>query len=403
MLVDEMMPWLVAFGVALSLLSIPGTVELLLLTVAAMSPSPRHEASSRSVRLAVVVPAHNERENIANCIHSLHNAASLFSGAGTSAPVIVVIADNCSDETAQIASKCGARVLERFNETERGKGFALDYAFQALADEGFDAFLVVDADSEVAEDFLSVCAARFAAGAEALQCRYTVLNAGESLRTRLMTVALYAFNVLRPRGRERLGLSVGIYGNGFGMSAATLRAVPYDASSVVEDLEYHLRLVAAGKRVQFVEDTCVRALMPTATDGATTQRTRWEGGRLRMLIDRAPSLFLAASRGDWKMIEPLLDLLLMPLAFHVVLLLPLLLIPHPWIWGYGLFGLGLVGCHVLVAIRVGGGTFGDVLALATAPFYIIWKLTLVKALRRNAQRDASWVRTERESQTGDQK
>ena len=184
------------------------------------------------------------------------------------------------------------------------------------------------------------------------------------------------------------------------MSAATLREVPYDARSVVEDLEYHLRLVAAGKRVQFVDNTCVRALMPTSTRGATTQRSRWEGGRLRLLLDRAPSLAAATLSGRLRLFEPLLDLLLMPLAFHVMLLLPLLLLPHPWTLGYGLFALALLACHVLVAIRVGGGTVNDVAALAAAPFYIVWKLTLVKALKRNAKRDAAWVRTERETQPG---
>lgn len=400
MLVDGLAPWIAALGFALAALSLPGTIELLLLTVAAMFPMPKRPEPTRPVRLAIVVPAYNERENITACVRSLQRAAGVVSADGAPPPEIVVVADNCSDETATIARDLGARVLERFNATDRGKGFALDYAFTELADEGFDAFVVVDADSEVAANFLSACALRFAGGADALQCRYLVLNAGESLRTRLMTVALYAFNVLRPRGRERLGLSVGIYGNGFGMSAATLREVPYDARSVVEDLEYHLRLVAAGKRVQFVDNTCVRALMPTSTRGATTQRSRWEGGRLRLLLDRAPSLAAATLSGRLRLFEPLLDLLLMPLAFHVMLLLPLLLLPHPWTLGYGLFALALVACHVLVAIRVGGGTVNDVAALAAAPFYIVWKLTLVKALKRNAKRDAAWVRTERETQPG---
>jgi hypothetical protein len=76
-----------------------------------------------------------------------------------------------------------------------------------------------------------------------VQVRYTTLNADASLRTRLMNVALMAFNALRPRGRERIGLSAGILGNGFALAAETLRPGPYTADSVVEDLEYHLLLV----------------------------------------------------------------------------------------------------------------------------------------------------------------
>ena len=70
--------------------------------------------------------------------------------------------------------------------------------------------------------------------------------------------------------------------------------MPYDARSVVEDLEYHLRLVQAGRRVQFADATTVRADMPAAGPGVETQRARWEGGRFRMMIDMTPTLAGAA-------------------------------------------------------------------------------------------------------------
>jgi hypothetical protein len=93
-----------------------------------------------------------------------------------------------------------------------------------------------------------VFASCFAGGADAVQCRYTTLNVDASLRTRLMNVSLMAFNALRPRGRSAMGLSAGILGNGFALSAETLRPVPYTADSVVEDLEYHLLLGRAWPR-----------------------------------------------------------------------------------------------------------------------------------------------------------
>jgi hypothetical protein len=101
-------------------------------------------------------------------------------------------------------------------------------------------------------------------------------------------------------------------------------------------------------------------------------------------------------QGRLRLLEPLLELLLLPLAFHVLLLVVALLPPFSWSRGYAVAGLALVGVHVLAAIRVGGGGWRDGMALLAAPFYILWKLTLFKALVGSARKDAAWVRTARE-------
>jgi 1,2-diacylglycerol 3-beta-glucosyltransferase len=126
--------------------------------------------------------------------------------------VVCVIADNCSDTTAEIAREHGARVLERHNPEQRGKGYALDFAFKSLAPEGFLGYLVIDADTLAETNLLSVIRTHFAAGAQGVQTRYTVLNAEASARTRLAELALCAFNCLRPRGRHALGYFGGAAG-----------------------------------------------------------------------------------------------------------------------------------------------------------------------------------------------
>ena len=341
----------------------------------------------------VVVPAHNEELNIARTVASLLNADA----AGLQLTVVVV-ADNCADTTAENAARAGARVLVRQNAALRGKGYALDFAFQALLAENPDFFVVVDADSEVSANFLTAIAAAFREGAHATQCRYVVRNSGDSVRTRLMNVALYAFNVLRPRGRDRLGLSAGIYGNGFALSASTLRAVPYTAASVVEDLEYHLALVRSGRRVRFVDAANVFGDMPIAGPGVKTQRARWEGGRLRMLVEKSPVLLGEVLAGRFRLAEPLLDLLLLPLAFHVTLLLLALVAPSTLVRATATLGLGIVGLHLIGAIVIGGGTLKDVAVLLAAPFYIVWKLLLIPKLIATSRAGAGWVRTERKEE-----
>lgn len=377
-----------AAGAALAVATAPGTAELLALTIGGMLPARRRGATQgRTIRLAAVVPAHNEELNVARAVRSLLNADR----AGVDATVVVV-ADNCDDRTADVAAQAGARVLVRKNAVERGKGYALDFAFRTLLPEDFDAFLVLDADSEASPNLLIETAALLRDRAAAVQCRYVVRNAGESLRTRLMKIALCGFNVLRPRGRERWGLSAGIYGNGFTLSSATLRAVPYSATSVVEDLEYHLALVRAGLRVRFADDASVWGDMPVAGAGVKTQRARWEGGRFRMLVAHAPRLGAQVLRGKWRMLEPCLDLLLLPLAFHVTLLLAALAVPSGISRTVGAVGLGVVALHLVGAVRLAGGDFA---ALAAAPFYVVWKILMLPRVLRSSRSGAAWVRTER--------
>jgi cellulose synthase/poly-beta-1,6-N-acetylglucosamine synthase-like glycosyltransferase len=371
---------------------LPGTLELLVLTIGAILPTRRTPsgrlAGNKSYKLAVVVPAHNEEQNIVSTISSI-----LAADSGNIDLHPVIVADNCSDHTAEKAS--AGRVLVRNDEVHRGKGYALDFAFRTLLEEGFDGFLVVDADTSISRNTLQEVVRFLKNGADAVQCRYLVRNSGQSIRTRLMSLALMAFNVLRPRGRDRLGLSAGINGNGFGLSAETLRAIPYGAASVVEDLEYHLDLVRSGRRVRFINAATVSGDMPVGGQGVKTQRTRWEGGRFRMLRERAPALAAEALRGRFRMLEPLGDLVLLPLAYHSSLLLIAAAIPYGPSRLVGIAGLAVLALHLVTAIVVGGGGWKDALALAAAPFYVIWKLVMLSAVLKSSKSKTAWVRTER--------
>ena len=387
---------LVLWGVttaAAALLSLPGTVELLAVSLASFPRVRRRAVLAKPWRVDVVVPAHNEAHGIAACVRSLH--ASECDGIQVR---VVVVADNCSDDTATVARTAGAFVLERTHEVERGKGYALDFAFRHPELAAADAFLVVDADTRVAPNFVAAAGGTLRDGADAVQARYVALNAEASTRTRLMALALRGFNVVRPRGRQNLGLSVGILGNGFGLRRETLLAVPYSAASVVEDLEYHLSLVRAGRRVVFVDETAVLGEMPVRGQGVETQRSRWEGGRLRMLSESGPRLLSDVLRGNLRCVEPLLELLLLPLAFHVLLLV--VASTSPWLLPRvaGLAGLAVVLVHLVAAIVVGDGGWADVAALATAPLYILWKILLIPKLFRSARSEQAWVRTERHAE-----
>lgn len=372
----------------IELVSLLGTFYLLLLTIAGMRQKMVQSAEKQSGRIAIVIPAHNEAQLIARTLSNLQHIASKDGNAE-----VVVIADNCTDQTAEIASAQGARVLIRVDVANKGKGYALDYAFKALDQEGFFAYLVIDADSIADDSLLSALRQSFASGAQAVQTRYAALTQ----QVGITSLALLAFNILRPRGRDQLGLSAGILGNGFALRTDLLKRIPYSASSIVEDLEYHLRLVTAGVRVQFCDAATVYGEMPDSAKAASSQRSRWEGGRLRMLLDFFVPLTTALLRGQWRMADPLLELLLPPLALHVLLLSVLALIPFPPTQWIGMIGLLVVMLHVIVAARLGGISGVEMLRIAAMiPAYMVWKLSLIPATIFSARRNAQWVRTQRQ-------
>jgi len=385
---------LLALGAAVLLaLTLPGTLELCLLIVGSLRRLPQTGACAEFGAIAVVVPAHNEATGLRATLENLLEHAAADGNA-----TVVVVADNCDDATADIAAEMGTRVLERRDTALRGKGYALDFAFRRLLEDNYAGFLVVDADSRLQAGFLAEIRRCLSTGADAVQARYTVLNPRAGLRTRLMHVALLAFNVFRPRGRAGLGLSAGILGNGFALSRAALLAVPYTAASVVEDLEYHLRLVAAGKKVVFADGAAVAGEMPLAAAAARTQRARWEGGRLRMAGEHMPWLLKSVLRGNWRLAEPLLDLALLPLAFHCALLILALAWPVPWLRLYACVALGAVVLHLVIALRLGRAGLSEAAALLLAPFYLLWKLALLFDITRSASRRASWQRTPRNAE-----
>lgn len=394
---------------------------LLLLTVLSGTPRPPGAALPR--RFVVVVPAHNEAACIERTVKSL-----LALDWPSEQWRLWVVADNCSDDTAALARAAGAEVLERHSETERGKGYALQHAYTRLLDEGWaEAVVVVDADSEVSPNLLRAFAARLAAGAQAVQAYYGVLNPQASWRTRLVTIALALMHRVRPRGRERLGMSAGLRGNGMCFSTELLRRVPHQAYSLVEDLEYAIRLAAAGVRVHYADEASVDGEMASSGSAAASQRQRWEGGRAQMIRLHGGSLLARAldapsrSRGgsSWRglpllrhalrahnrlafdtamevLIPPLSTLALGSLAAGLAggLLVALAGAP-PALLAVPALMLGSLVLHVLRGVQLSGLGWGALGVLLFAPLFVLWKLGL--RLRRGP--GSEWIRTRREGES----
>ncbi len=396
-----------ALEVLLLLLSLPvvaSATYLLGLSLLSWPPRAPSPPSPPTLRFDFVVPAHNEALGIAATVKNL-----LAVGYPAELRRVFVVADNCSDDTAARAREAGAEVLERHDAERRGKGYALAHAFErCLADGVADAVVVVDADTIVSPNLLSAYGARLAAGAVAVQAHYGVQNPNASWRTRLMRIALAMFHQVRSIGRERLGVSSGLRGNGMCFRRTLLREVPHEAFSLVEDLEYGVRLGRAGHRVTYVWEAEVLGEMVSGEQASRSQRDRWEKGRAQMRKQFGWPLVLQGLRArSGLLLDLAMDVLVPPLS-RVVALAVLGLLASVALWwflGSGVvasaaFGWALACLAVYVAagwLHSGTGLRG-LLDLALAPAYLVWKVTLM--LRRGGTKaPGEWVRTTREGET----
>ena len=157
-------------------------------------------------------------------------------------------------------------------------------------------------------------------------------------------------------------------------------------------------MIRAGKKVVFLEHTAVRSEMPSTAKDAESQRARWEGGRFKMIRQIAPKLCLEVVRGKFRMLEPLLELLLLPLAYHFLFLLLLMVLA--WFSGigflvYSLLAITIFVLHIFMAMYLGGCDKLDLLALFKAPGYIMWKVLKLGKIFKMSRDDAGWQRTKR--------
>jgi cellulose synthase/poly-beta-1,6-N-acetylglucosamine synthase-like glycosyltransferase len=385
--------WTISFlAVALAALSAPLFLDLAVCIAGNLrgTRKPRG-AGRRTIRLAVVVPAHDEETMIARTVASVRAADG-------SIPVFVV-AHNCSDQTAAVAANAGARVLELKDPNLRGKGAALRPGFQAALEAGANAVLVIDADSVVSENLISATQAALEAGAEATQCRYELellaaIRAGPLARLRAL--AFRGMNVMRARGRAGLGLSTGIFGNGFALTTESLGRVPFLTNGIAEDVEYHAQLVCAGMRVHWIGEAHVMAPLSPAGATQATQQARWEGGRFSAARRSTRRLLAAILHGNPGALETLADVWSLPLALGIVALLLTAALPVHWLHMYALGCAAVAIIYVLEAALLGPDPKQDLAALAAAPLYLAWKVAITPLVARQSRSRAEWARTKRE-------
>jgi cellulose synthase/poly-beta-1,6-N-acetylglucosamine synthase-like glycosyltransferase len=387
-----MVPALVfAFEVALACW--PGTLR------DAVPPGARRPA------LAVLVPAHNEALGIAATVTDLRRQLA-------PADRLLVVADNCVDDTAELARAAGADVLARRDATRRGKGYALNAGVRHLATTGApEVVIIIDADCQAAEGALDKLARAAHATGRPAQALY-LMEAAAAARNdaagpsaQISAFAWQVKNGVRPLGLARAGLPCPLFGTGMAFPWAVIVDAPLASGHIVEDMQLGVDLTLAGHAPLFVPQALVRSRFAASQGAQDAQRRRWEHGHLDTLVNGVPRLLATAlKRAQPASLAMALDLAVPPLALLVLLLSLMLAISAGWAalgrapaaaWVCA-SGLAAVGVAVLAAWARFGRESIPARTLIAAPWYAVRKVSMY--LRFIVARQTQWVRSQRDGE-----
>ena len=236
---------------------------------------------------ALVVAAHNEQSVIRNMVDSLtalNYDKELFD--------FYVIADNCTDKTAEIARDAGAIALERFNDKERGKGYAMDWAFTRIfeGEREYDAICVFDADNIVHGEFLNEINKRLCQGYEAVQGYIETKNPYDTWITASYSITFSVMNKIYQTARYNAGLPNQLNGTGFALRTEIIKKFGWGATCLAEDMEFTMKLLQNHILVGWAEKAIVYDEKPLTLSQSWKQRVRWTQGHADVASRFIPKL-----------------------------------------------------------------------------------------------------------------
>jgi cellulose synthase/poly-beta-1,6-N-acetylglucosamine synthase-like glycosyltransferase len=355
-------------------------------------------SSAELPRLVFLVPAHNEESLISQCVRSL-----VMMDYPAHLRRIIVIADNSTDGTAQLAREAGAECMERFDASRRGKPHALAWAIRQLRLADVDACVIVDADTAVASGFAKGLAVLVPLEGIAAQAYIGTMNEWDNWLTRLAGVLArcrYEFTYVL---RSKAGLNCPLTGNGMCIGRGLLEAHGWQAFSLTENWELYARYTAEGIPIRFARSARLFTQQVRSMHQGQIQRSRWSAGRtwvlrewgVRILRSRRTSLLNKfATLTELAALTPVLHLTTVTAIATLAILLPLP--AHLWIAGAAVSSLAshlIATAAVLVQHPEPGATLW---AFARLPVYATWRLS-VAAHSLALPSSGEWRKTERNS------
>ena len=382
------------------LVAVPAFVFFLEVFAAVVLPQPDVAlplvAGSRR-RIAVLVPAHNESQGLLETLDDIR--AQLHAG-----DRILVVADNCTDDTASVARAAGAQVTERHNPSEVGKGYALDWGVRQLSSDPPEVVIIIDADCRLANKALDYLAGACLVTGRPAQGRYLMAAPKESPLDH--RVALFAFavrNWIRPLGLRALKLPCQLTGTGMAFPWEVIRSANLATGATVEDLKLGLDLARIGKSALFCPAAVVNSNFPSSPKGAQSQRKRWEQGHLGMIAAYIPTLLCESFvKLDFQLLALSLDVAVPPLTL-LGALVSLILAVSALAFFSGLSSSALFVSTAsfsayLIALtlcwfKFGRNTFPPNAIFSLIP-YVVRKLPIYRQILSDDHRP-EWIRTDR--------
>ena len=365
-------------------------------------PNEREEVpAGHNGAFAVIVPAHNEGANLVLTLRDIREQLGMGDR-------LVVVADNCTDDTAEIASREGAEVVKRDDPTRRGKGYALERGVQHLRAAPPDVVVIVDADCRLEDRALErLCATARATGRPA-QALYLMRSATDaSVNRKVAEFAWLLKNFIRPFGLSALGFPCHLMGTGMAFPWSVISSAELGTSHIVEDLKLGIELALAWHPPIFCSNAVVVSYFPDSEAAAEGQRKRWEQGHVSLLLATAlPLLPRAIVERNWNLLGLLLDLVIPPATMLAIVVAT---------FAFASFVLFILSGHTtpLLLSAVNILAFAAAVGLAWARFgrqilptsavlsilpYVVTKLSLyVRMLRHRGSLE--WIRTERGGST----
>jgi cellulose synthase/poly-beta-1,6-N-acetylglucosamine synthase-like glycosyltransferase len=346
--------------------------------------------------VVVLIPAHNEGQGI---LPTLADVQSQIREDDR----LVVVADNCTDDTAKIARGTGAQVVERFDPQKLGKGYALDFGLRSLDNHAPEIIITIDADCRLGKGAIDQLALACSSSGRPVQALYLMHAPKETnLNHSIAEFAWRIRNDLRPRGLRALALPCQLMGSGMAFQRKDLHAIELATGHLTEDLDLGLQLAAAGHAPLFCPSALVTSEFPTTEQASIAQRQRWEHGHLAILARKVlPYTWVALRDRNWQLLALSLDAGVPPLVlFSFVTIAALLATSLGWLAGAGaaplvlsVIALALLGLGLSLAWATCGRDLLTVSSLASRMIPFISKKLRIYA--RAFRPNKKWVRTSR--------
>jgi 1,2-diacylglycerol 3-beta-glucosyltransferase len=336
-----------------------------------------------SKKISVLILAHNEAGVIGNTVASVLEDHSRDDS-------LFVVADNCTDDTAERAREAGARVFVRDTGNADGKGKALAWFMREHGDclAGSDMLVILDADSKVKDGFSDIVKTNITEEKPVFQCFLLPVSDNQSPVGRLAALSELLDQCLSDWIRSSFNWPIRLRGTGMIIRPELLANVSEQLATEVEDIALTLLLVAKGINISRMEKAVVFDQKPGSSGAATEQRARWFRGQWVALWHYRREIFKLIGKGPagWTLLS---SLFLRPKWLMVVItfLLAVLLLHWPWLslifW--------LIGCLSLLYYAIGMTRLPEratyVRALLYTPAFIwMWLRSLVLALRSSSWR-----------------